>query len=146
MKTIILVSCVGRKKQNPSPAKFLYCSDWFLKAYELVVLLNKEWFILSALHGLLHPDKIIDPYNLTLKKLPKKNRLEWSENVFGELKKILEPGDEVIIFAGESYREFLEEKLINFGAIVKVPMYKLPIGKQLQWFKNTINKIKERVK
>ena len=30
--TVYLVSCVGQKRSNPSPAKDLYTSTWFRKA------------------------------------------------------------------------------------------------------------------
>ena len=47
-------------------AKDLYISDWFVKARAHVEQAGNEWFILSAEHGLVHPENVIAPYERTL--------------------------------------------------------------------------------
>src|ERR1700722_4703764 len=66
VNTICLVSCVGGKRPTPSPARDLYQSDWFPKARCYVEAIGCAWFILSAKHGLIHPDDVISPYEQTL--------------------------------------------------------------------------------
>lgn len=63
--TICLVSCVGTKRATPTPAKDLYQSDWFTKARTYAKSIG-SWFILSAKYGVVHPDEVIEPYEMTL--------------------------------------------------------------------------------
>lgn len=64
--SLVLVSCVKNKLSNPAAARDLYTSDWFRKVRTLIEAQGASWFILSALHGLVHPDTVIEPYELTL--------------------------------------------------------------------------------
>lgn len=70
MKTLYLVSCVSRKSCDRSHAKDLYQSEWFKKARKFVECSDASWYILSAKHGLLHPDELVTPYEQTLNKMP----------------------------------------------------------------------------
>ena len=56
MRTVYLVSCVSGKKRGRLPAQDLYESAWFKKARAYVEARGACWFILSAEHGLLHPE------------------------------------------------------------------------------------------
>ncbi len=68
-KNNFLVSCVKPKRGYPSPAKDLYLSDWFKKAFRYASQNADEWFILSAKYFLVLPDQVIEPYDLTLKSM-----------------------------------------------------------------------------
>ena len=46
--------------------KDLYRSVWFLKARACAEAVGSCWFILSAEYGLVHPDEMIEPYEMTL--------------------------------------------------------------------------------
>ena len=135
MKRVFLVSCVGKKEKSPHRAAELYISDWFLKARKLVEASTCPWFILSAEHGLLAPDEVIEPYDQTLNKMPSGERRAWAEKVKQQMDDKLPAADEIVVFAGEKYREhlmsYLEERFS-----VTVPMEGLGIGKQLQWLDN----------
>lgn len=136
MKTVYLVSCVGKKAPRPLKAEDLYLSDWFLKA-RAYVLRQREprdpWFILSALYGLVRPDHVIKPYEKTLLKMPEAERRAWADKVWARLKPYLRRGDRVVILAGERYRQFLEPQLTAMGCTVDVPMKGLGIGRQLSF-------------
>ena len=64
--TIWLVSCVRPQRATSAPARELYQSVWFLKARACADLVGSRWFILSAVYGLVHPDKMFEPYEMTL--------------------------------------------------------------------------------
>ncbi len=64
--SLYLVSCVSQKLPVSAPAKDLYTSPLFCKARSYVERKGQPWFILSAKHGLLHPDQPVAPYDLTL--------------------------------------------------------------------------------
>jgi hypothetical protein len=133
MKKIALVACVSKKDTRPRPAGYLYASPWFEKASAYVRRSADAWYILSAKHGLVAPEQVIEPYNQTLNTMPAADRRAWADRVSVELRKILKPGDTVIVLAGQRYREHLIQPIRSLGCRVEVPMEGLPIGKQLQW-------------
>ena len=49
---------------------------------------------------------------------------------------MLPSANEVIVFAGQRYREHLEDYLRHRFMSVKVPMRRLRIGEQLRWLKH----------
>ena len=139
MATLYLVSCVSEKRPARVPARCLYMSDWFQKARAYVESAGRPWFILSAKHGLLHPETVVCPYDKTLKNMSKAKRGQWSWKVLNQLQAHLGGVDCVVILAGKSYREFLEPGLLARGIDVRVPMCGLGIGKQLQWLKRPLS-------
>ena len=136
---ICLLSCVGQKLASPSPARDLYTSSWFIKARAYADKTGQPWFVLSAKYGLVHPDDVIAPYDLTLNKMPVAARRVWARNVFAQLIPHLEDAGSVTVLAGRRYREFLEPKLRSRGLDVAVPMERLRIGEQLGWLTRQLN-------
>lgn len=137
-KTIALVSCVGKKLSYAAPAGELYCSQWFKKASAYARQEADDWYILSARYGLLPIDRVVEPYNVTLNKMPASERREWAKRVLTDLRKIIEPGDRIIILAGAKYRENLVGPIVEMGLKVEVPMQGLGIGQQNSWLKKQI--------
>jgi cytoplasmic iron level regulating protein YaaA (DUF328/UPF0246 family) len=136
MKTVYLVSCVAEKRASECPAESLYCSELFRKARAYVLRKmdpEDKWYILSAKYGLLHPRRVVGPYNETLNTLCKPERLEWARQVTIELRTSLNPDDLVVFLAGQKYREFLEIAVLALGCRVSVPMRGMRIGEQLHW-------------
>lgn len=75
MKKIVLISCVSKKGNKKAKAKDLYMSSLFINSLAYAYSLNPDKiFILSALHHLLDLDQEIEPYNVTLTRLPKERR------------------------------------------------------------------------
>lgn len=137
-----LVSCVGKKLVRPAAAKDLYVSTWFVKARKYVESSGGDWFILSAKYGLVHPDQVIEPYELTLNRMAKPDRREWAAGVIDQLLPHLKPGLSVTILAGSRYREFLEDRLNSESVKVRVPMRRLGIGQQLKWLTDAVDQVK----
>jgi hypothetical protein len=134
MPDIALVSCARKKQSNPIAAKDLYNSDWFLKARTYVEQQGWDWYILSAKYGLLHRDRIIEPYELCLNKLPTKSRRQWAEQVFEQILQVSPQRGTVRVFAGEKYRQHLTILLKEAAYTVEIPLLGLGIGQQLAWF------------
>lgn len=128
-----LVSCVGQKATAARPAKDLYVSDWFLKARYYVEQFNSPWFILSAEFGLVHPDKVIAPYERTLNHMRVAERRAWADRVISQMKVALPRTEEIILLAGMRYREFLMDYLQSRAKRVVTPLEGLRIGEQLSW-------------
>lgn len=92
-----------------------------------------KWFILSAKHGLIEPQKILEPYDLTLNSMKAQDRRAWAQSVLSDLLAILPQNASVTFLAGSKYRQYLIQPLIQRGYEVNVPLKGLPIGNQLQW-------------
>lgn len=135
---LCLVSCVSKKQVHPAPAKELYISDWFMKVRTLVETQGWPWFILSAQHGLVDPDKEITRYKKTLNTMRAAERRAWANDVMRALEGRLDGVRSVVVFAGEKYREFLVPEMQRRGVQVHVPMEGLQIGKQLAWLNDRI--------
>ena len=130
---IYLLSCVGQKRSTHAPARDLYTSPWFHKARTYADRTGRPWFVLSAKYGLVHPDEVIAPYELTLNAMPVAHRRRWASAVLIQLEPHLNGIGTVVFLAGQRYREFLEPSLRSRGLSVSIPMGGLRIGEQLKW-------------
>jgi hypothetical protein len=130
---ICLVSCCKTKLSRQAKAEDLYQSPLFKKSRALAEAAFDRWFILSAKHGLVDPEQILRPYDKTLLRMSKPERLAWSELVTEQISEVTKPGDEVTFLAGEWYRMFTDAALKQAGRRVKAPLAGLGLGKQLQW-------------
>lgn len=102
-----LIACCSKKRNERSLAKDLYTSTLFKLSRLYVEQHGLDWWILSAKHGLLHPESVIDPYNLALKDMKKWDRLRWIAKVQDQLKKEVGTDVELLVLAGSLYREAL---------------------------------------
>ncbi len=132
-----LVGCVKSKHDQPSPARDLYISTLFVGRRRHVERTCDDWFVLSAKHGLVRPETVIEPYDVALTTLSSRERREWSRTVLAQLGS--QVGDlashEFEIHAGSSYRDFgLIEGLVTSGATVEVPAAGLAQGEQLAFY------------
>ncbi|MCY4356212.1 MAG: hypothetical protein OXD01_01675 [Gammaproteobacteria bacterium] len=139
MKSIYLVSCVARKACEPAAARDLYKSAWFIKARSYVEKASEKWFILSAEHGLVSPEAVINPYEKTLNSMKKTERRAWADKVLHQLQPELSGFDRVVVLAGARYREFLVDRIRDNGLIVDIPLRGMRIGEQLQCLKDLDN-------
>lgn len=130
---IALVSCVKSKQPTPAPARDLYTSTLFrgLRAYAEHVA--DRWYILSAEHGLVRPDQVLEPYEKTLNHMRRADRDRWAARVREQLVDVLPAGADVIVLAGQRYREGLVPFLEERGHTVSIPLEGLPFGKQLRF-------------
>jgi hypothetical protein len=130
---VVLISCVGKKKDYRCKARDLYDSTWFRLAWRYAKSLNPdEVFILSAKYGLVDQNSVITPYEETLNTKSDREIKTWADRVMKELRKATNVDRDVfIILAGEKYRRHL----IRFLPNPKVPMDGLRIGEQQKWLK-----------
>ena len=143
MTRIGLVGCVKKKLDRPVPAKDLYVSPLFLGRRQYVERYCDRWFILSAKHGVLDPDAVIDPYDETLKDRPSEVRRRWTQSVLAALDEQIGDfvGTAVEIHAGAEYRDHgLMDGLRDRGASVEVPTAGLRLGEQLGFYAGDNNR------
>lgn len=127
-KTIVLVACCGSKLDRPAKTKDIYQSQLFKKSKLWAEQNSDEWFILSAKHGLLHPENMIKPYDKTLNDLSLYERKRWDDSIRSKLRPW--KNDRIIVLAGNNYCSWIDE-----GFDVQRPMAGMGIGQQLAWLK-----------
>ena len=81
-----LFGCVRSKRSVPAPARDLYTSSLFAGRKRWVEATCSRWFILSAKHGLVAPDQILERSDETLTTKPRNVRRAWSSRVLGQLR------------------------------------------------------------
>lgn len=92
-----------------------------------------EWLILSAKYGVLQPESVIAPYELTLNALPISERMQWAEMAWRQLARILPSKAHIIILAGARYRTLLLPQLSSTDFTIEIPMEGLRMGEQMKW-------------
>ena len=140
---IYLVSCTKSKQAGPAPARDLYSkSAWFRKARAYVEKIGQPWFVLSAKYGLVHPDEVIERYELTLgNDFSAEQRLLWARRVYTQLAPHLNGVDYITLLAGQQYRKYLEGLLRDQGLVVCAPMEHIPWGGQQPWLEEQLKKL-----
>jgi hypothetical protein len=137
---LILIGCVKSKLGHPAPAKDLYTSALFRKERAYVESTGKPWFILSAKHGLVAPDEVIEPYDVYLKATPDTYRAWWGRTVVHQLLNASGSvdGKRVEIHASAAYVDQILPRLTIEGARVVAPLDGLTRGQRLAWYSGTV--------
>jgi len=133
---VVLVGCVKTKRPEATPAKDLYTSALFKKERAYAERNGKRWFILSAQHGLVGPEEMLEPYDLQLSRTTTQYRRDWGARVVEQLRSAVGPlaGVAIEIHAGAAYADAIHEGLCAAGAIVVAPLRGLTMGRRLQWY------------
>lgn len=132
-----MVGCVKQKRSATSAARDLYTSPLFCRRRSHVEATCEAWVILSALHGVVLPDEVLDPYDRTLKTVSASERRRWAGDVLADLERYFGPLRAHVfeLHAGSEYVDFgLEEGLRRAGAGVDRPLQGLSLGRQLAWY------------
>ncbi|MCL5430636.1 MAG: hypothetical protein M1504_04165 [Candidatus Marsarchaeota archaeon] len=140
MAKIVLISCVKSKLGTKAKARNLYTSTLFklMLSYAESQKPDKI-FILSAKYGLVGLEEELEPYEKTLNKATKEERLQWSRKVVEQLKEKADfESDEFVLLAGKNYLEFILPYLHKYS----VPLEGMGIGKRLKYLKGNKNAIK----
>ena len=139
--SVALIGCVKSKIKAPAPARSLYISPLFRKAVRFVEMDDryKDWFVLSALYGLVTKDQIIEPYELTLSTFSQEQLKVWSRKIFLSLQE--QRITDVSFFCGSNYcNSYLLMLLDRHGIKYDLPMDGLSLGRRLS-FLNKKSKI-----
>jgi hypothetical protein len=99
--TVALVGCCAAKLAYPAPAQDLYVSPLFRKARAWAELYADAWAILSALRGVVPPDRVIGPYDA---RLPKGESYQlWQLAAHVQLHELFPGAEKFIFLAGADY-------------------------------------------
>lgn len=147
-----LVACCSSKLTRAAPAWQLYTSPLFRLsvAYLTQKVGVDRWYVLSAKHGLVAPETVLEPYDETLTKASKVERAAWgekvAEQVYAEWRKAGVDWEKTVL-AGASYVRPLRTGLRN---VLKSPHVRLDffhnpldgksIGERLHWLGDEIGR------
>lgn len=73
--TVGLLGRASQKLRCPAPARELYVSPLFKKASVYAEQTCDRWYVLSAKHGLVHPDVVLELYDMRLGSIPADRRM-----------------------------------------------------------------------
>lgn len=134
--TVVLISCSKSKLATKAPARDLYTGTLFRRAVCWAEGTRHKWYVVSALHGLVQPDRELDPYDFTLKQLRTRERERWAHLVVAaELTKYVSRGSHAILLMPKLYRRYIETELIKASITFENPVEHLAIGQQIRWLK-----------
>lgn len=132
-RRIGLIACTKSKLNRPAPARELYsASDLFSKAAAYCDAYLDGWFVLSAKYGLVEPERLLEPYDVTLKRMPSSERRRWGTQVAQQLRQLGEVALEA--HAGAAY----VRPLLEAGVVLEEPLRGLAIGPRLSWYKERL--------
>lgn len=145
---LLVVGCVQTKRSTSAgellPAADLYCSSLWHKRRRYAEASGGPWLILSALHGLILPDKGIATYDTTIDNvtpLRSPGSHAWHVATAAELQRLVDElhhGDPLVIelHAGAAYAARLREacSLVHSPIYISTPLARLKIGEQAAWY------------
>ncbi len=131
MARIAFVACSKTKSTMRRPAAVLYTSALFRKSLLAAIDRSEKVYILSAKHGLLACNDVIEPYDVTLKTMKYAERIEWGKRTGAQLDAAMRPGDSAILLCGEEYLRPLRPDLQRLKAVIESPLGALSFGSRL---------------
>ena len=133
---VVLIGCVKSKLPYAAPAKDLYISPLFRKERAYAETAGERWFILSAEHGLVAPDEVLQPYELRLSTTPARYRQDWGDKVVQQLQDVAGPLHRKTIeaHAGSAYIDPIRAGVMHAGAHLVEPLAGLALGQRLAWY------------
>jgi hypothetical protein len=132
-----LVGDVKTMQVHPVAARDLFLSPLFEARRRYVERHCDVWYILSARHGLLHPDQVVGPYRGMLSLHSRPTKEKWAARVLWQLDHAWDYWKDTVveIHAGADFRNFgLTDGLVDRGAKFEVPAEHLTGGGQLAFY------------
>lgn len=131
-----LVGCAKTKRAEASPARHLYKSPLFAAALAHAERSCDETFVVSAAHGLVPLDETLQPYDRSLRELPKKERLAWGSRVADSVRaRFPSLPLLVLVLSGLEYAQPILSGAHRYGWGFETPLAKKSIGQRLAWLK-----------
>lgn len=125
---ITIIGCGKTKLAHAAPAKDLYTGSLFRASRKWAEAQGGPWFILSAAHGIVSPDIVIEPYDTTLADIDAK---VWARDVCHSIVSLcaFHRAAFVTLLAGAEYADPLDACPV----ILRQPLRGKQIGERLAW-------------
>jgi len=131
-----IVGCAKRKRSEPCAARDLYISPLFQQALRYAETVCDATYVASALHDLVPLDRVIAPYDRTLKVYGKRLRMAWGDRVVEKLAGLHRSGTiRLLVLAGADYVEPIRAASIHRRWTVEDPLRGRSVAGRLQWLR-----------
>ena len=148
MAKVVLLSCTKSKTKHAAPAQELYsASPMFQKTLEYGKSLKPDkMYILSAKHHLVPLTKTLEPYDKTLKEMPKDEKEKWGEETIKQMKSAgINPEKDTFVFlTGSEYMKPFNQYIPDSN--IEKPMEGKRFGERLKWLNSQVQKLSEAFK
>lgn len=109
-KVLIITSCSKKKLNYPAIAANLYQGTLFKKVKKFAKIINADFKIISAKHGLIDSQDKIEPYDQEIENISDIRKLRKTVE---KLQDILSFYDKIIIIMGKKYRKIFSSLFEN---------------------------------
>lgn len=107
MKILVIGSCASTKRKIPCTARELYMGRQHLLTCQAIDKLREQYevdfYILSALHGFVEENTILEPYNRTWSTMSRSKILEETVELKDQFKELVSQYDVVFLLLSKSY-------------------------------------------
>lgn len=135
-QVVYVIGCGKTKKSRRARAAELYTGNLFQACARHARANGDTWRILSGLHGMMRPERVIAPYDA---RVPRRQRERewWAINAANALTAdpTLRGGFRVVCLAGEEYAAPLRAALERRGIEIECPLRGMQVGERLRWLK-----------
>jgi hypothetical protein len=128
---LALVGCGRAKRSYRCPARYLYASSLFRLSLAYAEAHAPRVWIVSAMHGLVHPDAHLSPYNYELAQMHADSRAVWAPHIVASLGP--SEGRRVLLLAAGLYARLLGTSLRLEGWEVEEPLAGLTLFERNTW-------------
>jgi len=126
---ILIIPCGKKKREGKHRAKELYTGPYFKACLNFAEkFFPKSYFIFSAKYGLLHPDEMVESYDVTFKR--KNSSTVKVERLREQLQKFNLIDKSLVVLGGKDYIERLIRALKAPNRLV-APLKGFGLGRQI---------------
>ena len=130
---LVLIGSGRRQVHLAKPAGELYLDDLFELHRELADRrLGGLDYVLSAMHGVVSAEFVLEPYELSLSSLDVRARREWGALVASQLIELTSPGDELVVLATHDHYRDWRGILEAAGREVFVPFAGMGVARKMR--------------
>ena len=135
---VMLISCGKRKSEIECKAKDMYNSSRFVMLKTIAEIAGIQWFIMSAKYGLLSPDEIIVPYDLSLSNCSEAYKNEWANKIVDKASTFSKDTTFFIAASGD-YAQRIVPRFLMRGYNVIVPFVDKDENEVFEYTKKAIH-------
>ena len=130
---LAVLACSATKGSVACAARDLYSGDLFRAGRQLAEMVADNYVILSAQHGVVEPDQVLEPYDMRLDAMSQRARVAWGAEAALCLARHIDSARRgpVLWLAGIDYWKPLEKWfVVDARQTYKAPLRGLGIGEQ----------------
>ena len=102
---VAIIGCSAIKAPRPAPAREFYRSPLFKAALAYAETRTQRVAIVSAKHGAVKLEQVVEPYNLKLTELRKREREDWGARTVDDLATWFKPAPVFLLLCGDVYAD-----------------------------------------